>query len=79
MNFIITTLSMLGLDSPITRTIFGATSGFILQLLIKPSISYDGENPKTFTLFANNDDKQTTYFPWYFFPILGGLLLGVFL
>jgi hypothetical protein len=80
MQYIVSGLSLIGLDSPISRTIFGATAGFVLQLLLKPSISYNEQgNTKTFALFADKDDKDTTYFPWYLFPILLGLLMGVFL
>jgi hypothetical protein len=85
MDYIVNTLVFLGLTTPITRAIFGATLGFLAQHLISPSISYytDSETneslPKTFTLLADKQDKNTTYIPWYAIPVITGLAFGLFL
>lgn len=85
MNTLVNGLIYLGLTTPLTRAMFGAALGFVAQHILSPGISYykdpgSGETiPKTFVLLADSNDKNTTYLPWYFIPVLGGLLLGLFL
>ena len=71
LDFYTSFFSVLGLESPFIRFLFGTTVGFAGQLLLKPSISYrrDGSTKEFLT---------ETYFPWYVVSVLPGLLFGLF-
>lgn len=78
-------LVSLGLGSPITRGIFGA-SVFAIPLILKTPLAYykvsDGVYlPKQFTLTASSEvpADQKTIIPWFIYPILGAILFGLFL
>ena len=78
-------LVSLGLGSPITRGIFGA-SVFAIPLILKTPLAYykvsDGVYlPKQFTLTASSEvpADQKTIIPWFIYPILGAVLFGLFL
>lgn len=85
MESVMNLLVKLGLGSPITRGIFGA-SLFTVPLLFHTPISYvkvqEGTYiPKVWALTAPKDTppEHTTYVPWFLFPILGAMLFGLFL
>jgi hypothetical protein len=63
--------SALGLDNEFTRFFFGAAVGLGTQFLLKPSISYT-RNGKAKAFISE------TYFPWYFFAIVPGLVFALF-
>lgn len=82
------TFVTLGLESPTSRSLAFGTVGFSFQYLVRPSISYKKistkEGTKTvakpFALFASKDSPvETTYMPWYFWPLLLALIGGLFL
>lgn len=78
----------LGLESPISRALAFGTVGFAAQYFVRPGISYvdvptKGGNKcisKQFSLLATKESSvPTTWFPWYFWPILFALIGGIFL
>ncbi len=82
------TFVTLGLESPTSRALAFGTVGFSYQYLARPSISYkkidtkEGTKSiaKPFTLLASKDSPvETTYMPWYFWPLLLALIGGLFL
>ena len=82
------TFVSLGLESPTSRALAFGTVGFSFQYLARPSISYkkvgtkDGAKSiaKPFTLLATKDSPvETTYMPWYFWPLLFAIIGGLFL
>lgn len=81
MNFMV----KVGLGSPITRGIFGA-SLFSIPLVLHTPLAYHKVSegiyiPKQFRLTASADTppEHTTYIPWFLFPILGAVIFGLFL
>ena len=76
--FIEKTLSFIGLGGFPARFFFGSAVGFGVQLFLTPSISYDKEGyARPFALFS--DDPNSTFFPWYIWPLLSGLMLVLFI
>ena len=79
-------LADIGLGSPIARAAaFGAT-GFGVQYLLKPSISYttipagkQGQTKAVAKDFApKGSTAQTTWFPWFMWPLLFAIIGGLF-
>lgn len=80
MDFFFKTLNVLGLSSPWARLVFGASLGFAGQMILKPSISYDRNNQsKSFYLTASKGDKNSTFFPWWIWPLSGAVVFSVFI
>lgn len=72
---------LLGLTSPVSRALFGIGIGVAFAFLVKPSVSYNADGtPKKFSWFAPADAPKDTLtkFPWYFYPVVLGLLFGLF-
>lgn len=72
---------LLGLTSPVSRALFGIGVGTLFVFLVKPSGAYNADHtPKQFSLFAPADAPKgsTTKFPWYFYPLVLGVLFGLF-
>lgn len=72
---------LLGLTSPVSRALFGIGIGVGFAFLVKPSSAFtqDGK-PKKLSWFAPADTPSAdlTKFPWYFYPVVLGLLFGLF-
>lgn len=80
MNTFFKTLNFLGLSSPWARLVFGTSLGFAAQMIIKPSISYDKNfQAKSFYLTSSKGDKNSTFFPWWVWPLSGGIIFSVFI
>lgn len=72
---------LLGLTSPVSRALFGIGVGTLFVFLVKPSGAFDSEGKaKPFSLLSPPDAKagSTTRFPWYFYPLVLGVLFGLF-
>lgn len=72
---------LLGLTTPVSRALFGIGIGVGFAFLFKPSVSYNQDGtPKKLSWFAPADAPKDslTKFPWYFFPLVLGLLFGLF-
>lgn len=75
---------LLGLTSPVSRALFGIGIGVGFAFLVKPSGAYNADGkPKKLSWFASSEDKsknpkEYTWFPWYFYPLVLGLLFGLF-
>ncbi len=70
--------TMLGLNTNTKRFLFGSTIGFVTQMIAKPSISYDERGyarPFALTTKSNN----STYIPWWSWPIAFGTILMLFI
>ena len=61
----------LGLTNEISRFLFGAAVGLGTQFLVKPSISYQ-KNGKAKAFISE------TFFPWYFWAFVPGLIFALF-
>lgn len=70
----------LGLGTPVSRGLFGVGLGALVAFGIKPSGSFNADGtPKTFSpLLPASEKSKGTLFPWYFYPLLFGLLFGLF-
>lgn len=79
MSAIVQVLTMTGLTTPMRRAVVFGAAGYGYQSFIKPSISYVGDQPRPFSLFADNDDDMATVFPWFAWPLAGAMLGGLFL
>ena len=81
MESVLSFLASIGLGSPLGRSVAMGATGFATQYFIKPSISYTTVGnktvPKQFALTSSGN--ATTYFPWFFWPILFALVGGIFL
>ena len=66
------------MDSVLARTIVGVGLGALYWFLVKPAhtLNEDG-TVRPFKPLAG-EDEDGTYFPWFFYPLLGGVLFGVF-
>lgn len=80
-------LAAIGLGHPLTRTVAFGAAGFGVQYLLKPSISYvtvpagrGGASKAVAKDFAaTSSSSQTTWFPWFFWPILFAVVGGLFI
>lgn len=76
-----------GLDTPLARALAFGSIGFATQFFLRPGISYvtvptkkgNKTIAKQFTLLAKGENVPTTYFPWYFWPLLLAIIGGIFL
>lgn len=62
---------LLGLGSPWKRFFLGGIAGFALQLIIKPSVSYNSD--------GSAKKLGETLFPWYAWVIVPSLVFALFL
>lgn len=66
------------MDSILARTIVGVALGAITWYVLKPSSTITAEGAlKPWTPLAG-EGEESTWFPWYFYPLAGGVLFGVF-
>ncbi len=79
-------LADIGLGHPASRTVAFAATGFGAQYLLKPSISYttiqgkQGQTKAVAKDFAlTGSTSQTTWFPWYMWPLVFAILGGLFI
>ena len=83
MESILGLIAGIGLASPFSRAVAFGAAGFGTQLFIKPSISYTTVGNKTvakpFALTSKSKTATTTYFPWFFWPILFAVVGGLFI
>lgn len=75
-----TVTSTLFMHTPLYRFIWGLGAGYAFQALVKPSVSYLDENTeKPFALAVDDEFYDvSTYFPWFMWPLLFGIIFGVF-
>ena len=88
MDTIIDLFVSTGLGSPFSRAIAFGAAGFGAQYFIKPSVSYTtmpaGRNGQTkqvakdFSLSATCS-TPSTWFPWFFWPLLFAAIGGLFI
>lgn len=79
--------TFLGLNTPLTRTVTFSCVGFGIQYFLRPSLSYTSIQTKggtksvakEFRLTSKAPPASTTWFPWYFWPAVLGIIGGLFL
>ena len=69
--------SITGLGSPYKRGAFCALAGFLAQMFIKPSISYNSQGIAR--PFITSGDQNSTFLPWWSWSVVGGLVGTLFL
>lgn len=71
---------MRGPYAPFMRFAVGFGALYIVQDYLRPSLSYDNGNPRpwVFDPRQNTSGLTPTYIPWWFYPLGGGALCGLF-
>ena len=85
-SHIVSLLTATGMTTPARRAVVFGITGFTFQYLLNPAISYDAlGNTRDFVLFssASEDDESyednSTYFPWFAWPLTFAVFGGLFL
>ncbi len=86
-DFIVSLFVNTGLGSPFARAAAFGAIGFGIQYLLKPSISYttvsggkQGQTKAVAKDFAlKGSSAQTTWFPWFMWPLLFAIIGGLFI
>lgn len=72
------TMVSYGLGSPISRAAVFGSLGFLIQLLLKPSVSYlsDGRAKAWSVTAGENPGDDTSVFTWWMWPAVGAFIGG---
>lgn len=69
---------MTGEYAIIKRAAFGALIGAFIVSYLKPDIMFESGQPRPWALTAGTDNAgESTMFPWWMGPLLGGVITGV--
>lgn len=70
-------LGAVGMNSPLKRFLMVFSSGFAAEYYFKPSYAFAGDLPKK-PIYLDNSPGNT-YTPLGFFPLIGGIIVALFI
>jgi hypothetical protein len=69
----------LGLTSPVSRGVVGASLGYVVVEAIRPGISYKEDGSHRPWIVTDPKAKDGTSVPWFIYPAVSGALMALFL
>jgi hypothetical protein len=72
-------LARLGMGHPIARACIGAVVGFVVVEALKPYPMYTADGVKAPWKATSPDEEDATSIPWFYAPVAGAVVGGLFM